>query len=90
MKTVGSVIAPVIKVCNNPQTYARLGEDMDVNAGRIISKGAGLDDVAQEIVSLVGSVASGALTKAEQLGHVEFVLTYKDFYFGQSKKISCS
>ena len=87
---IGSVIAPVIKVCNNPQTYARLGEDMDVNAGRIISEGAGLDDVAQEIVSLVGSVAAGKLTKAEQLGHVEFVLTYKDFYFGQSKKISCS
>ncbi len=87
---IGSVIAPVIKVCNNPQTYARLGEDMDVNAGRIISEGAGLDDVAQEIVSLIGSVATGKLTKAEQLGHVEFVLTYKDFYFGQSKKISCS
>ena len=87
---IGSVIAPVIKVCNNPQTYARLGEDMDVNAGRIISEGAGLDDVAQEIVSLVGSVAAGKLTKAEQLGHVEFVLTYKDFYFGKSKKISCS
>lgn len=59
-----------------------------MNAGRIISEGAGLGcDVAQEIVSLIGSVATGKLTKAEQLGHVEFVLTYKDFfYFGQSKK----
>ena len=86
---IGSVIAPVIKVCNNPQTYANLGEDMDVNAGRIISEDAGLDDVADEIVRLVESVADGQPTKAEKLGHVEFVLTYKDFYFGQSKRTAC-
>lgn len=86
---IGSVIAPVIKVCNNPQTYANLAEDMDVNAGRIISEGAGLDEVADEIVALVESVAGGAPTQAEKLGHVEFVLTYKDFYFGESKKTAC-
>lgn len=81
---VGSVIAPVIKVCNNPQTYQNLSEDMDVNAGRIISDGASLDDVAAEIVGLIEDVASGKHTKSEALGHVEFVLTYKDFYFNQT------
>jgi altronate dehydratase large subunit len=30
---VGSAIAPVIKVCANPQTFKRMGEDMDVDAG---------------------------------------------------------
>ena len=81
---VGSVIAPVIKVCNNPQTYKNLSEDMDVNAGRIISDGASLDDVANEILHVIENVASGVQTKSESLGHVEFVLTYKDFYFNQS------
>ena len=81
---IGSIIAPVIKVCNNPQTYKNLSDDMDINAGRIISEGASLDDVADEIVSLVEDVASGAPSKAERLGHVEFVLTYKDFYFNQT------
>ena len=81
---VGSVIAPVIKVCNNPQTYKNLSEDMDVNAGRIISEGASLDDVAEEILSVIENVASGVQTKSEKLGHVEFVLTYKDFYFNQT------
>ena len=81
---VGSVIAPVIKVCNNPQTYKNLSEDMDVNAGRIISDGASLDDVANEILHVIENVASGVQTKSESLGHVEFVLTYKDFYFNQT------
>ena len=86
---VGSVIAPVIKVCNNPQPYRNLSEDMDINAGRIISDGASLDDVADEIVSMVEAVASGACTKSEALGHVEFVLTYKDFYFDRSGASAC-
>ena len=31
-----SAVSPVIKVCANPETYRKLGEDMDVDAGRII------------------------------------------------------
>jgi altronate hydrolase len=30
---VGSAISPVIKICANPETYRRLSEDMDINAG---------------------------------------------------------
>ena len=81
---IGSVISPVIKVCNNPQTYARLSDDMDINAGRIISEGASLDDVANDIIDSIRHAASGGLTKAEKLGHVEFVLTYKDFDYGKN------
>ena len=33
---VGSALSPVIKICANPDTYNRLSEDMDVNAGRIL------------------------------------------------------
>ena len=75
---VGSAVSPVIKVCANPQTYARLSEDMDVNAGRIL-EGIGLDDVADEIYNLVCGVAGGQPTKSEDLGHAEFILTYKSF-----------
>jgi altronate hydrolase len=35
---VGSAISPVIKICANPETYRRLSEDMDVNAGRILEE----------------------------------------------------
>ena len=86
---IGSVIAPVIKVCNNPQTYQNLSEDMDINAGKIISEGASLDDVADDIMQAIENVASGEGTKSEALGHVEFVLTYKDFDFSQQVATAC-
>ena len=35
---VGSAISPVIKVCANPDTYERMADDMDVNAGRILQR----------------------------------------------------
>jgi altronate dehydratase large subunit len=75
---VGSAISPVIKVCANPDTYERMADDMDVNAGRIL-QGAGLDDVGREIFELVQKVAAGELSKSEALGHQEFILTYKQF-----------
>ncbi|NVD73687.1 UxaA family hydrolase [Duganella sp. BJB1802] len=76
---VGSAISPVIKVCANPATYERLAEDMDVNAGRILSGDATLEQVGAEIVQLVAQVANGAQSCSEALGHQEFILTYKQF-----------
>jgi altronate hydrolase len=76
---VGSAISPVIKVCANPDTYRRLSEDMDVNAGRILAGEANLDEVGAEIVQLIEGVARGERTKSEELGHQEFILTYKSF-----------
>ncbi len=76
---VGSAIAPVIKVCANPETYRRMAEDMDVDAGRILEGAATLEDVGCEIHELVQRVARGEHTASEHLGHQEFVLTYKRF-----------
>lgn len=76
---VGSAISPVIKVCANPETYARLAEDMDVDAGRILLGSATLDEVGEEILERVLAVASGARSVSEALGHQEFILTYKSF-----------
>ena len=76
---VGSAISPVIKVCANPDTFRRLGDDMDVNAGRILEENASLDEVGQEIVDTILRVASGEATRSEALGHQEFILTYKTF-----------
>jgi len=76
---VGSAIAPVIKVCANPDTYQRMVGDMDVNAGRILRGDAGLDEVGHEIRDLVEAVAGGEATKSEALGHREFYLGYKSF-----------
>lgn len=76
---VGSALAPVIKIAANPTMYDRLSEDMDVNAGSIITGAATLDDVGSEIFDLLLAVAAGQQTKSEELGHTEFILTYKTF-----------
>lgn len=76
---VGSVIAPVVKVCANPETYRRMPDDMDVDAGRILEGRNDLDAVGDEIFDLVCEIAAGAPTKSEALGHREFVLGYKSF-----------
>ena len=76
---VGSAIAPVIKVCANPDTYRRMADDMDIDAGRILEGQGDLNSVGAEIDDLVRAVADGRQTRSEALGHREFILTYKSF-----------
>jgi altronate dehydratase large subunit len=76
---VGSAISPVVKICANPETYRRMEDDMDIDAGRILAGAVGLDEVGAEIRDLVLDLANGKRTKSEELGHQEFILTYKSF-----------
>jgi altronate dehydratase large subunit len=76
---VGSAISPVIKICANPETYRKLAEDMDVDAGRIVEGRGTLPEVGREIFELILKVAAGEPTKSEALGHQEFILGYKSF-----------
>jgi altronate dehydratase large subunit len=74
---VGSAVSPVIKVCANPETYARMPEDMDIDAGRVLTGEATIDEIATELLDLIVATAAGRPTASEALGHREFVLTYK-------------
>lgn len=76
---VGSAISPVIKVCANPATFDKLSEDMDINAGKILTGSASLEQVGDEIYESVLAVAAGQKSVSEALGHQEFILTYKSF-----------
>lgn len=76
---VGSVVSPVVKVCANPDTYAKLSDDMDVDAGRVLLGEATIDEVGTEIYRAVAEAASGMPTRSEALGHREFQLGYKVF-----------
>lgn len=76
---VGSAISPVIKVCSNSDTYNKLAGDMDINAGAIMDGEASIDSVGKAIYDLILDVSQGTQTKSEQLGHQEFILTYKRF-----------
>jgi altronate dehydratase large subunit len=76
---VGSAISPVVKICANPETYRRMADDMDVDAGRILEGKTTLDEVGAEIRDLVFGLADNGRTRSEDLGHQEFILTYKSF-----------
>ncbi len=70
---IGFPTIPVIKIATNSNTYRRMTDNMDVNAGRIADGDAGVQDVGREIFDLVLETASGRRTCAERLGHKEFV-----------------
>lgn len=76
---VGSAISPVIKICGNPDTYRRLSEDMDINAGAVFEGTQTLEQVGHQVYGQVLDAASGELTASESLGHQEFIMTYKSF-----------
>ena len=76
---VGSAIAPVIKVCANPDTYQRMADDMDVDAGRILEGRATLPKSAARSTTWCSASATASRRKSEALGHQEFILTYKSF-----------
>jgi altronate hydrolase len=75
----GSAISPVVKVCSNPITYQQMVDDMDINAGAIVTDGQSFNDVRDQLLQCIEKTASGVLTKSELLGHREYSLVYKSF-----------
>jgi altronate dehydratase large subunit len=74
---IGSPVSPVIKVTGNSRTFRRMQEDMDFDAGRVLSGDITLNQAGDELLALVQQVAAGALSKPEALGHREYFLMYK-------------
>jgi len=73
--TFGSKPAPCLKIATNTDMYEQLSDDMDINAGTIVSDGESIVEVGTRIYDNLLAVASGARTLSEQhgLGDNEFV-----------------
>ena len=71
----GSKPAPTIKVATNSEMYERMSEDMDIDAGEMLTDGVSLEEKGREIYETILRVASGERTKSEAqgLGDHEFV-----------------
>jgi altronate hydrolase len=63
----GSKPAPTIKIATNTPMFERMAEDMDFDAGAILS-GLSIADAGRQIFELVLDVASGRKTRSELLG----------------------
>jgi altronate dehydratase large subunit len=77
----GCPIAPVVKVCSNSTTFARMADNMDVNAGAIVDGDATLEQVGKAIFDEACQAANGKLTKAEQFGHREFAIAAPSAFY---------
>ncbi|MDE0849580.1 altronate dehydratase family protein [Yoonia sp.] len=71
----GSKPAPTIKIATNTEMAMRMSEDMDIDAGEVLSKGISIEEKGCEIYKMFLRVASGEVTKSEAqgLGDYEFV-----------------
>ncbi|MBW4983113.1 altronate dehydratase family protein [Mameliella sp. CS4] len=71
----GAKPSPSMKVATNTEMYTRMTEDMDVNAGTILTEGKSVEEVGREIYRMWLRMASGEQTKSEAqgLGDYEFV-----------------
>ncbi|WP_420394121.1 UxaA family hydrolase [Acuticoccus sp.] len=71
----GSKPAPTIKVATTRELARTMDEDMDVDAGTILTGEASVEEVGRQIYERILAVASGEATKSEAqgLGDHEFV-----------------
>jgi len=76
--TTGHAIAPVIKITGNPDTYRKMSDNMDINAGPILDGSESLNGVGRRIFDMIVETAGGKKTKAEALGYKDFVVFKRD------------
>lgn len=70
----GSPIAPTIKIATTTQLFERMNDNMDINAGTIVTGDETVDQVGERIFREMLEVASGKLGKAEVLGFNDFAI----------------
>lgn len=73
--TFGSKPVPTLKICTNSDTFRHMPDDMDVDAGQIVSQGMAVEEIGKQIFARLLSLASGEKSKSEMqgLGDHEFV-----------------
>ena len=70
---IGFPSVPVIKIASNSNTYNRMRDNMDLNAGAIADGNKTVEQLGREIFDFLLRVASGETTCSERMGHKEFV-----------------
>ena len=71
---LGHAICPVVRVTGNPETWRKMGKDMDVNASTIMEGKESIESAGKRILDEVLAVASGKLTVSERLGLNNFAV----------------
>ena len=70
--TSGNAICPVIKISSNNSTFEKLPEDIDCNAGKLLSEQVSIDELGEELLEKVITVVSGEKTWSEKWKQRQF------------------
>ena len=70
----GNPIVPVIKITGNKLTFAKMEDNIDLDASPLIYGTKTLDDLGGELLQMVVDAACGKQTKAEALGYTEMAI----------------
>ena len=70
----GNPIVPVIKITGNKLTYAKMEDNIDVDASPIIYGTKTTEELGDELYTMLREVACGKQTKAEALGFTEMAI----------------
>ena len=70
----GSLIAPVIKITANKNTYITMRDTMDMDMSKIMNGKETLQSAGKRIFNEIVAVASGKITKAERFNQNDFCI----------------
>ena len=70
----GNPIVPVIKITGNKLTFAKMEDNIDLDASPVIYGTKTLEELGDELYKMVQEVACGKQTKAEALGFTEMAI----------------
>ena len=70
----GNPIVPVIKITGNKLTFAKMEDNIDLDASPLIYGTKSLEELGSDLMNMVVETANGKQTKAESLGFTEMAI----------------
>jgi len=70
----GNPIVPVIKITGNKLTFAKMEDNIDLDASPVIYGSKTMEELGDELYQMLRDVACGKQTKAEALGFTEMAI----------------
>ena len=70
----GNPVAPVIKITGNRLTFAKMEDNIDLDASPVLYGPQTLEEMGDVLMAELADVCSGKLTKAEALGFTEMAI----------------
>ncbi|MGJ8624326.1 MAG: UxaA family hydrolase [Yoonia sp.] len=72
----GMPLAPTVKICGNPKTLSDWPDGIDLDVSGIIDGGSDYNDAANTILNLIGEIAVGKVTRAEEWHEGQIIIPF--------------